>query len=428
MKAFQTKLATILAAAAILAAVSTCCCAASYWVSPTGSNSNPGTQQQPWQTLSKASSSIKSSDSLYLSGTLSGTLSLTVPCTVEGPATINAGSGNGIYIYNAAGVNISQLTITGSGPGSNSGSGVLAYTDLPNGVKVQGLTLKGLTVSGFGADGVLIGSWNGSTGWANVSISNCTLYNNRLNGLDSYSQSLAAHQNWSLTNVTAHDNTGTSSSGITGSGICIGDVTNCLVDDCVAYNNGTQGNGGVGIWTFESKYVTIQYCDSYSNHTAGTADGGGFDLDGGATYCTLQYNYSHQNDGAGLLVCDYSGGAPNNNNVVRYNISENDGAKNGYAGMAIYSTVGCVVYGNTVYGKGCALNVWEWNGPQLAFYNNDFLTTGSLVAFSGNSNTAAFKNNNFFTYGSSWNVYFAGKDYANVGSWLSGQYAFLNGH
>lgn len=409
--------------AAILIAVSSCCCAASHWVSPTGNDNNPGTQQQPWQSLSKASASIKSGDSLYLSGVLNGTLSLDAPCTVQGPATIDAGSGSGVYIYDAAGVSIKQLMITGSGTGSNSGSGVLAYADLPNGVKLQGLTLANLTISGFGQSGITIGSWNGSTGWANVNVSNCTLYDNLLNGFNSYSQSAAAHPNWCLTNVTAYGNLGTSGSGNSGSGICLGDVTNCLVDHCVAYDNGAQGNGGVGIWTYASSYVTIENCISYSNHTSGTCDGDGYDLDGGTTNSTLQYNYSYQNDGAGFLVCEYSGAAPNSNNVVRYNISQNDGAKNGYAALSFFSTIGCLVYGNTTYGSAAAVNMWDWNGSQLAFYNNDFFTTGDLIACSESSNTATFRNNNLHTCGSSWNVWFNGKDYTSVASWESSQLA-----
>lgn len=419
MKAFKT----FLTAVSILVAVSTSCCAASYWVSPSGNDKDKGTQQAPWKTLAKASKSIKSGSSLYLSGTLDGELKLSVPCAVQGPATIDAGSGDGIYIYNAAGVSVSDLTITGKGFTSNSGSGVLAYTDLSNGVKVKGLTLNNLTVSGFGQDGIEIGAWKGSTGWANVKISDCTVYNNLMDGLNTYSQSVAANQDWSVTNVTAHDNPGTSGSGNSGSGICLGGVSNCVVDHCTAYNNGTKGNGGVGIWTYASSAITIENCVSYSNHTSGNTDGDGFDLDGGTTNSTLQYNYAYDNDGAGFLVCQYSGAAANAGNIVRYNISQDDGGKNSYAGLFIYSTVGCQVYGNTVYGSALALKIYEWNGTQLEFYNNDFLTTGNSIAYSGSSNTATFKNNNFFTYGSSWNVSINGKNYTSVGSWQSGQSA-----
>jgi hypothetical protein len=43
----------------------------------------------------------------------------------------------------------------------------------------------------------------------------------------------------------------------------------------------------------------------------------------------MQYNYSHDNDGAGFLVGQFSGARPMENITVRYNISQNDAATNG---------------------------------------------------------------------------------------------------
>ena len=52
----------------------------------------------------------------------------------------------------------------------------------------------------------------------------------------------------------------------------------------------------------------------------------------------MQYNYSAENDGAGYLIFDF-GAAPFRlaDNVVRFNISENDGRKNGCAGISVHS-------------------------------------------------------------------------------------------
>jgi hypothetical protein len=70
-----------------------------------------------------------------------------------------------------------------------------------------------------------------------------------------------------------------------------------------------EGGGPCGIWTAASRRVVIQQCDSFDNRTGRAADGDGFDLDGGCVECVLQYDYSHGNDGAGILVYTY-GGAP----------------------------------------------------------------------------------------------------------------------
>ena len=51
------------------------------------------------------------------------------------------------------------------------------------------------------------------------------------------------------------------------------------------------------------------------------------------TNSVMQYNYSHDNDGAGYGLYQGSTSAPWSNNVVRYNISQNDGRKNGYGAI-----------------------------------------------------------------------------------------------
>jgi hypothetical protein len=101
---------------------------------------------------------------------------------------------------------------------------------------------------------------------------------------------------------------------------------------------------GAGIWTYDSTGVTIQYNESYSNHSASRVDGDGFDLDQNVSSSYMQYNYSHNNDGAGFL--DYSGlmNSAHTGNAVRYNISENDART---ADGAI--TVGGHVYKDAVY-------------------------------------------------------------------------------
>ena len=66
-------------------------------------------------------------------------------------------------------------------------------------------------------------------------------------------------------------------------------------------------------------------------------DGGGFDIDGGCEFCVLQYNYSHDNDGPGLMVYTYPYASfRDRGNIVRYNLSENDSRRSRtYAGLWI---------------------------------------------------------------------------------------------
>ena len=109
-----------------------------------------------------------------------------------------------------------------------------------------------------------------------------------------------------------------------------------LIEYCEAYENGSNNRctagGPVGIWVWMCKNATIQYCSSHDNYAGLTKDGGGFDIDGGASNCILQYNYSYNNEGAGYLLAEFETWFPFTHNIIRFNISINDGRKNGYGG------------------------------------------------------------------------------------------------
>ena len=118
-----------------------------------------------------------------------------------------------------------------------------------------------------------------------------------------------AHADVRVTHCQAFDNTGDPAyfKNHSGSGIVLYQVDGGLMEDCAAWNNGAlcrASGGGVGLWTCASRRVVIQHCESFANRTSG-GDGGGFDLDGGSVDCVLQYNYSHDNDGPGLMVYTY---------------------------------------------------------------------------------------------------------------------------
>jgi hypothetical protein len=173
-----------------------------------------------------------------------------------------------------------------------------------------------------------------------------------------------------------------------GSGILLASVKNGLVEYCEARYNGWDmprlGNGPVGIWTWNSDSVVIQYCLSHHNKSP-DYDGGGFDLDGGVTNSVVQYNFSHHNAGAGYLVCQF-GGAPRPlaGNHIRFNISLDDGLGCHHAGIMIY--VGGewfrenYFYNNTIINSFySALNfdgvaLYLKDPPKLHFYNNLFVS------------------------------------------------------
>jgi hypothetical protein len=65
----------------------------------------------------------------------------------------------------------------------------------------------------------------------------------------------------------------------------------------------------------------------------------------------MQYNYSHDNEGAGFLLAQPLDGPGHTNNVVRYNISENDARKSPkHSGLHIWGGVrNAEIYNNTIF-------------------------------------------------------------------------------
>lgn len=86
-----------------------------------------------------------------------------------------------------------------------------------------------------------------------------------------------------------------------------------------------------GIWPWSCDNTTIQY-NEVSGHNA-KWDGQGFDSDYNCRNTIIQYNYSHDNAGGFLLVCNDGGSLGKNwnigtdNTIIRYNISVNDGLR-----------------------------------------------------------------------------------------------------
>jgi hypothetical protein len=241
---------------------------------------------------------------------------------------------------------------------------------------------KNVTRSSAGPNGcgIFVGgnaSDKSKSGYNDVRITNCVAYQNEFFGIlitgcyrleaDTYANSKVY-----VGYCKMYDNPGDAEyrKSHSGSGIRMGDVDGGMIEYCEAYNNGYDcraGSGPVGIWAVVVNNVVIQYCESHHNRTGGHSDGGGFDFDGGTTNSILQYNYSHDNDGAGYLICSYEY-APHtyNNNVVRYNISVDDVQKvRRHGGIRLWTGSpkddpihNTQIYGNTIISS---------SGPAISF-------------------------------------------------------------
>ena len=164
--------------------------------------------------------------------------------------------------------------------------GVYIGNDLAGTGKLSYIRCTNLDISGYGRNGLSLygGETSGTrVGFTDVILDGVVVHGNctldqvssagiRVKGVYGYNvNGTPSHTNVTLRNCVAYDNLGWAgaSSGWTGTGIVLAEVQTALVELCVAYNNGENCPiGAVGIFTYNSDQVTIQYCESYRNRSA----------------------------------------------------------------------------------------------------------------------------------------------------------------
>ena len=113
---------------------------------------------------------------------------------------------------------------------------------------------------------------------------------------------------------------------------------------------GKGGNGGVGIWAYESDSVVFQYNESGDNHGLRGTDGDGFDFDADTSNSLMQYNFAINNDGTGFQLDQWRDNQLFDGDVVRYNYAVNNGQRNGYSNLEVWGRVeNASLYGNTIW-------------------------------------------------------------------------------
>ena len=189
---------------------------------------------------------------------------------------------------------------------------------------------------------------------------------------------------------------------IGGDGIvaCMADAP--LIEHNVASRcNMRSGLHNVAIWVWECDDAIIQFNEAFE--TKSTKDGQGFDIDGMCRRTTVQYNYSHNNQGGFILLCESGDPSPdrfNDASIVRYNISQNDGARIFQVGGKVTNAH---IYNNVVFvdeGRGDPLMIWHnkdglWPDG-IRYTNNIFVNRGSGGFDLGESTGNVFDHNVFF--------------------------------
>ncbi|MFD2329614.1 hypothetical protein ACFSR7_10205 [Cohnella sp. GCM10020058] len=164
---------------------------------------------------------------------------------------------------------------------------------------------------------------------------------------------------------------------VSGDGIVPHVSTGALVEhNRVDGYNEAQVDYNAGMWTYNGDYTVYQYNEVSGGKTI--KDGMSFDFDNGTKGLVFQYNYSHDNEGGTVLICQNETGGSVTDGVFRYNISQNDK----YQMITVCSGAN---YGN------------------MQFYNNVFYVgsglANNLLVNQGGNGAASFKNNIFYNLG-----------------------------
>jgi hypothetical protein len=362
-----------------------------YYVSPSGNDSNTGTEAEPWLSLAKVTSTpFKPGDTVLLQGgqtfagcpTFSG---INVKSTAAAPFTLGSyGTGSTTLQANCTGTRVAAIsivgingfvlrgaTILGNAGGAqygvwinNPGSGTV--TDY---VRVEDCDISGFyttDASDYGAE-VFVDGIPGS-------LDHVILLDNTLhgatgptspddNGINGYGNGE------SITNAIYQGNTiydiggkaGTSSE--VGNGIVVSGVDGGVVQYNTVYDSGgnaTACGGPSGITVGGANDVNVQFNEVYGMGPAGTVPSGAcgwlaYFVTNDVTSSTFQYDYAHDNFGSGFGA--YVSGTWSGN-TFRFNIGQNDGSEMSVSGYDAMTT-DLAIYDNTFFSSGAPQSVFD---------------------------------------------------------------------
>lgn len=387
-----------------------------YYISPDGNDASDGSLLAPWKTLQPiASTDFEAGDSILLKGGCEyiGSIHLDAADSgmVDAPVVIGSyGHQKAIIlskdkeafvVNNAKHLIINNIECIGLGrkTGNTTNGLVLSHS--------KHVEINQVGISGYQKAGLLIYKC------AYIAATHVVSKDNGYAGIEVSGAGVSKLENRNivLSYCTVENNAGdpTNFTNHSGNGIIAGQCTQLSIQYCTAFNNGWDmprtGNGPVGIWAWDADSITIEHCLSYRNKTSvGGADGGGFDLDGGVTNSVIQYCLSYENQGGGYGLFQYKGAGQWSNNIVRFNISINDGWISGArSGLYVWSAMpdnpllDCKIYNNTIINeKFAAIGFAPYTSFRGFVFSNNILMAKSEI-LRGNYTQADFYGNNWWS-------------------------------
>lgn len=345
--------------------------------------------------------------------------------TIHGEGKQNAA----VLIRNVAYWELNNLAITNTGATREGGrTGVSVIAD--NIGDCRHIYLRNLTI--HHVNGSLVKSEDGGSGiyWSNrgdqvktrfidLRIENCHIYECERNGIVSNGYTRRDRWHPSL-DVIIRNNL---LEQIPGDGIVPIGCDSALIEYNIMRDSPdilSHEEAAAGIWPWSSDNTVIQY-NEVSGHKA-KWDGQGFDADWNCRNTVIQYNYSHDNAGGFLLICNNGENihtpwnAGTTGTIVRYNVSVNDGlrayptARAGYFSPVFHITGPCKgtqIYNNVILVKPkpgrqidkTVLFMDNWGGPwpeNTVFKNNIFYSLDTTRFVFGKDVNTTFSNNVFY--------------------------------
>jgi hypothetical protein len=407
--------------------VFTCCCknelskktisGEPYYINnETGNDKYSGSVKRPLKTIGEVNKRLQNRPgSIFFAGSkvFEGTLVLnnvhgtdSIPLVIssygEGKAVIKGGNKEAVRIENCNQIRIENLNLKGNGRKDG---------NTTNGLQLKSSTncvIEDIHSEGFQKSGVDLYNCK------DVKVLKVFAEKNGFCGINVMGSDMNLSGNILIRDCEAENNPGdpTILDNHSGNGILVGVSDSVIIDHCTATNNGwdmpRQGNGPVGIWTWQSDHIIIQYCISYRNKTSkGGKDGGGFDLDGGVTNSLVQYCLSYENQGAGYGLFQYMGASDWSDNVIRYCVSINDAnTTEGSGSFFIWNgsdessqLTNCYIYNNVAFSSAAPVISFEEASEHenFVFSNNIFLGSGQLI--SGKNRGSKFLGNVWWSSG-----------------------------
>lgn len=282
----------------------------------------------------------------------------------------------GIKAHNTTGGPLNGITIAGNTihdiRGLQSGfygqNGGIAVVADPNNSYWNGVRVENNTIYAVDRIGIFVGpaiQINGAAFWQSLPHTNdVVIQNNTVD--DSGGDGIL---NFITSNVTVQHNVVSNSGG--------------RVHNRDSDHTGYVNTASAGIWSAVSTNTLIQFNEVYNDISV--FDGQGYDIDLGSRSTYVQYNYSHNNVGGFILICEIADqGVDINDARVRFNISQND--KSGVITLCGDYSKGpdrIDINNNTIYlGPASSANVMRRYNGDTAFgeafiYNNIVYTLGA---------------------------------------------------